>query len=587
MFIERIKNEVPNKPGCYIYYNKFGEIIYIGKAKNLRNRMSSYFVKVNNIKTTKLVSEINDFKYIVTNNEKESLILENNLIKEHNPRYNIMLKDDKTYPYIVVTKEKFPRVLKVRDRKMRGDYYGPYPSASFVNEVIRVINRNTKLRQCSKLPKTACIYLHLNQCYGPCVNEFTETEVANYRNEVSDLLRNDMSKFKKLVEILMMNSAKVMAFEQAHEYKVLLEQVDNFKARQGVEIGNDKNFDVIEYYKDKTWVSIAIINIRNGMVQNVNLSIHSYMEDYLNTILSYLYVYYAANEVDKVTSSDQILMEMIGNVFIKETITSHLIEYRNLENMGMDNAREYFRNNVDKITRLILDERMDGFEELKQMAGNNLDLIEVYDVSHIGGDAQVGVKVAYQNGKKAKNLYRKYMIKNAKKADEYGSLSEMLERRVTRMIKEDETVPNLIILDGGKGQMTVGKSILEKYGLIDQISLIGLVKDDNHKTRAIINKDNQEFPLKIGTKLYKFLFGMQEEVHRFAIDFHHKSRSNSMIISELDKINGLGPKRRKLLIDKFDNIENIKNATFEQLLEIGINKSIAKNIIDYFNQKTK
>jgi excinuclease ABC subunit C len=236
--------------------------------------------------------------------------------------------------------------------------------------------------------------------------------VANYRNEVSDLLRNDMSKFKKLVEILMMNSAKVMAFEQAHEYKVLLDQVDNFKARQGVEIGNDKNFDVIEYYKDKTWVSIAIINIRNGMVQNVNLSIHSYMEDYLNTILSYLYVYYADNEVNKVTSSDQILMEMIGNVFIKETITSHLIEYRNLENMGMDNAREYFRNNVDKITRLILDERMDGFEELKQMAGNNLDLIEVYDVSHIGGDAQVGVKVAYQNGKKAKNLYRKYMIKN-------------------------------------------------------------------------------------------------------------------------------------------------------------------------------
>jgi excinuclease ABC subunit C len=435
------------------------------------------------------------------------------------------------------------------------------------------------------MPKNACIYLHLNQCYGPCVEEFSDQEVGAYRNEVSELLRNDMHKFKKLVHNLMINSANIMAFEQAQEYKVLLDQIDNFKARQGVEIGKDKNFDVIEYYYDKTWVSIAIINIRNGMVQNVNLSIHSYMEDYQNTILSYLYVYYGNNEIDNIISSDVSLMEMIGNVFLKEAINSHLIEYRNLESMGKDNAREYFRNNVDKITRLILDERTDGFDELKQMADNNLELIEMYDVSHIGGDAQVGVKVAYLNGKKAKKLYRKYMIKNAKKGDEYGSLSEMLDRRITRMIKEDEQFPNLIILDGGKGQMTVGKMILEKYGLIDQISLIGLVKDDNHKTRAIINKDNQEMPLKVGTKLYKFLFGIQEEVHRFAIDFHHKSRSNSMIISELDKISGLGPKRKKLLIEKFDNIENIKNATFEQLVEIGINKSIANNIIDHFGQK--
>ncbi|MGL5021080.1 MAG: excinuclease ABC subunit UvrC [Mycoplasmatales bacterium] len=585
MLLNRIKLEVPDKPGCYIYLNKNDEIIYIGKAKNLKNRMTSYFVKVSNIKTTKLVSEIIDFRYIVTNNEKESLILENNLIKEHSPRYNIMLKDDKTYPYIVITKEKYPRVLKVRDRKLRGDYYGPYPSASFVNDVIKVINRNTQLRQCHVLPKQACIYLHLKQCYGPCINDFSDDEVFTYRNEVSELLRNDMAKFKALVKSLMLKASSNLAFEEAQEYKNLLEQIAHFKERQGVEINIDKNFDVVEYYKDGNWIAISIINVRAGMVQNINLSMHSYIDDYLSVIVSYLYQYFNDDSMDLILTSDDALSDMIKNVFLKEVLSSHLVEYRNLETMGVDNAREYYKNKVDKITKLVLDNVSDGYEELKQMAGNDLDLIEMYDVSHLAGDAQVGVKISYLNGKKYNKLYRKYIIKDASRGDEYGSLSEMLERRVNRMIKENEKPPSLIILDGGKGQMSVAKEVLDKYGLLDSIQLIGLVKDKSHKTRAIINKNNQEMPLKIGSKLYKFLYDMQEEVHRFAIDFHHKSRSNSMIISELDKISGLGPKRKKILIEKFDNLENIKNASKEDFKKVGISDTVIDNIINYFSKK--
>ncbi len=576
--IERIKQEVPNSPGCYIYYNKDNKIIYIGKAKNLKKRMTSYFNRVHNIKTTKLVSEIVNFKYIVTNNERESLILERNLIKEHMPRYNIMLKDDKQYPYIVITNEQHPRILKVRDRKFKGTYFGPYPSASFVNDIIKVIGRETNLRKCQTLPKEVCVYYHLKQCYGPCIKEFSKEEVKVYKDEVSKLLKNNMKGLERLVEGKMKYYASILDFENAQELKVVLNQIEQFSGRQAIDLDHGKSFDVIEVYKDDNWVSIAIINVVNGIVYNINTSVHSYIDDYISQVISYLYQYYDDKLPELFLTSDLDLGSTIENVLLIEQINSHLLEYRNLEVMGIDNAREYYKNNVDKLTKLILDDSKSGYEELKVLANSDLDIIEMYDMSHMGGDAHVGVKVSYKNGKKDHKAYRKYKVREAKAGDEYGSMREVLTRRFSRMIQDNEVYPDLVILDGGKGQINVCLDVLNSLSIADEIAVIGLVKDDKHTTKALMNKNLESIPLKKSTKLYKFLFNIQEEVHRFAINYHHKSKENQMIISKLDTIEGLGPKRKQLLIQEFKDINGIKSASDKQLRDLKIPKKVIDNI---------
>lgn len=578
--IERIKQEVPGSPGCYIYKNKDGVIIYIGKAKNLKKRMSSYFNRVHNIKTTKLVAEIDDFNYIVTTNERESLILERNLIKEHMPRYNIMLKDDKQYPYIVITKESHPRVLKVRDRKYRGTYFGPYPSASFVNEVIQIINRESQLRKCQTLPKETCVYYHLNQCYGPCIKTTPEEEIKKFRTDVANLLKNNMRGLERIVSRRMMKYAEMLDFENAQELKVVLSQIEQFKQRQAIDLEHGKTFDVIEIYKDDNWVSIAIINVVDGIVYNINTSVHSYIDDYISQVISYLYQYYDDKLPSLFLTSDPELGDTIKNIFVIEQINSHLLEYRNLETMAIDNAREYYKNNVDKLTKLIYDDSKSGYEELKLLANNSLDIIEMYDISHLGGDAQVGVKVSYKNGKKDHKAYRKYKIKEASAGDEYGSMREVLQRRFSRMINDDEQYPNLVILDGGKGQINVCMEVLKSLSITDDIAVIGLVKDDKHTTKALMNKNLETIPLKRSSKLYKFLFNIQEEVHRFAINYHHKSKENQMIVSKLDKIEGLGPKRKQLLMQEFGDINGIKNATTKQLQNLKIPKSVINKIYE-------
>ncbi len=571
---EKIKLEVPEKPGCYLYYNKYKEVIYVGKAKNLRKRMISYFNNAQNIKTIKLVNEIHDFTFVITNNEKESLILENNLIKANNPRYNMVLKDDKTYPYIVVTAEQHPRIIKTRTRKLKGEYFGPFPSATFVNEIIKIINRKSKLRKCYFLPKKGCIYYHLDQCYAPCIKDITDIEVQEYKQFAVELLKNNMGKLNSLIKEQMKTYAGNLEFEKAQEMKLILEQIKKYKVTQGVQLEKGKTFDVIDYYNDDNWVSIAIINVVDGIVTNINLSINAYSADLDNAIISSLFAYYENHQVNNFIIENNNLQEMVQNLFLTDVTASFLKTNKNLIKMAKDNAREYYKNNVDKITKLILDDNKNGYEELRSISNNKLELIEMYDISHLAGDAQVGVKIAYKNGLKEKKLYRKYKIKKAASADEYGSLNEMLERRITRMIRDNEKTPNLIILDGGKAQVKIASEILKKYGLYDDIMLLGLVKDKKHNTRAMINKNNKEIPLNRSSKLYKFLYELQEEVHRFAINFHHKARSNSMTISALDNIYGLGPKRRKLLIEKYDTVANIKLATKGELKELGIPEKI-------------
>lgn len=581
--VEQIKLQVGDNPGCYMYYNRNNQIIYVGKAKNLKKRMLSYFNRVNNIKTTKLVSEIAKFETFVTTNEREALILENNLIKQYEPKYNILLKDDKRYPSILVTREAHPRILKVRDTKRKGKYYGPYPSNFFVNEIIEVLNKEVPLRKCHKLPKEECIYYHIGQCYAPCIKDVSPEQVSSYKETVDGLLANNLSKMKKLLTNKMMKSAENLEFEQAGKYKSLLAMIEEYKQNQAIEFSRDINIDIYGIYADDSWLSVSIITVKEGRVQNVSSGITSYEGDINESLISYLYTHYLKNEAPInfiIDDSDQNLIKEIESQLLMTYHNSHLTEYKTLLEMATYNSRSYFKNNVNRLTNKVLGKENDGFDTLKQVAKSELHLIEIYDISHIGGDAQVAAKVVWQDGKKNPKLYRKYKIKDAKASDDYGSMREVLTRRLNRVITGEEEAPDLIIMDGGKGQVSSGVQVLEALGLDQKIKIIGLAKDDFHKTRAMVNKHGQEHELDRSSSLYKLLFDMQEEVHRFAIDFHRQTKTKSLFSSKLDDIPGLGVKRKRMLLDHFGTIESIQEATVEEIQKLSIPSKVAIAIKD-------
>lgn len=585
--VNQIKEQVSDKPGCYMYYNRSNQIIYVGKAKNLKRRMLSYFNRVNNIKTTKLVSEIAKFETFVVNSDREALILENNLIKQYEPKYNILLKDDKRYPSILITREAHPRILKVRDTNRKGKYYGPYPSNFFVNEIIEVLNKEVPLRKCHKLPKEECIYYHIGQCYAPCIKTVSTDLVKDYRDQVDSLLSNNLSKMKKLLTTKMMDAAEQLEFERAGKYKSVIDLIEEYKQNQAIEFSRDINIDIYGIYADDSWLSVSIITVKEGRVQNVSSGITSHDGDINESLISYLFTHYLKHEAPINFILDDSKPELIGEIESSLLMTyhnSHLTEYKSLLEMANFNSRNYFKNNVNRLTNKVLGKENNGFDTLKQVAKSDLHIVEVYDISHIGGDAQVAAKVVYQDGKKNPNLYRKYKIKEAKASDDYGSMREVLTRRLNRVVTGEEAAPDLIIMDGGKGQVNVGVEVLEALGLDQKIKIFGLAKDDFHKTRAMVNKYGQEHELDRSSSLYKLLFDMQEEVHRFAIDFHRQTKTKSLFSSKLDNIPGLGVKRKRMLLEHFGTVEDIKAASPEQIQKLSIPRTVAEAIITELNK---
>lgn len=581
--VELIKAQVSDKPGCYMYYNRSNQIIYVGKAKNLKKRMLSYFNRVNNIKTTKLVSEIAKFETFVVTSDREALILENNLIKQHEPKYNILLKDDKRYPSILITREAHPRILKVRDTKRKGKYYGPYPSNFFVNEIIEVLNKEVPLRKCHKLPKEECIYYHIGQCYAPCIKNVDSEVVKQYKDEVDSLLANNLSKMKKLLTTKMMSAAEQLEFERAGKFKSVIDLIDEYKQNQAIEFSRDINIDIYGIYADDSWLSVSIITVKEGRVQNVSSGITSHDGDISESLISYLYTHYLKNEAPInfiLEDSNPELITEIESSLMMTYHNSHLTEYKSLLEMATFNSRNYFKNNVNRLTNKVLGKENNGFDTLKQVAKSDLHIVEIYDISHIGGDAQVAAKVVWQDGKKNPSLYRKYKIKEAKASDDYGSMREVLTRRLNRVVTGEESAPDLIIMDGGKGQVNVGVEVLEALGLDGRIKIFGLAKDDFHKTRAMVNKHGQEHELDRSSSIYKLLFDMQEEVHRFAIDFHRQTKTKSLFSSKLDNIPGLGVKRKRMLLDHFGTIEDIMAADITEIQKLSIPSKVAQAILE-------
>lgn len=578
--LERIKLEVGESPGCYIYYNNLKEVIYVGKAKNLKKRMMSYFNKAQNLKTQKLVSEIKNFEFIITNTEQESLLLEKNLIKKYNPKYNILLKDDKSYPYIIVTDEKHPRLLKTRDRNFKATYYGPFTNLNFVNNVIDVIHKITKLRKCYKLPKEVCVYYHINQCYAPCV--FTD-DSSKYKTETISYLKNNMNKLKLYLEKKLPDVIEKLDFEKAIIYRDIINEIASYKKRQSVQLTLDKELFVINYYKSNDWISICVLDVSEGKLSSIHHSLVSYYEDYQESIISYLYSYFDMGINKQIVCIDENLKQLIKNNFMCELNNNKSSEYVSLSEIAYENAKSYYKNNVDNITKKYFSTQKNGYEELKTIANSNLNLVEVYDISHFQGEAQVGVKVSYVDGKKYPKLYRKYRIKTAKASDEYGSMRELLNRRISKLILNSEQIPDLIILDGGIGQVKIGMEILQEFGLNEIIRLIGLVKDDKHQTKAIINKNFDQFELNKSSQLYKYLYQMQEEVHRFAINYHKIAKNNSMFGSIFDDIEGVGKVRKKIIYDEFKSLDNMKNASFDDFKKLKIPDSVIKKIMEKLN----
>lgn len=572
---ERLKT-VPHHPGCYLYYNAKGDIIYVGKAKDLNKRMHSYFRPNNNLKTTKLVSEINDFSYYLTNSELECLILENKLIKKYNPKYNILLKDDKTYPYIVLTKEEHPRLIKSRSKNINGYYYGPFSSASFVNEIINYINNHSKLRKCRTIPKKKCIYADLNLCYAPCINP--DIDPKAYIDEVKSLLDHDFKKLRTKLIASRDEASQKLEFEQAQIYQTLLVQIDEFKVGQIVELQSKKDFVALDFYQTDDWLSVVVVEVKEGIIVNIHQTILDYFEDGLSAIISYLYQILDFSTISSIYSPKTDLVENLQSIFTLSQV--HLLkdEREKLDQFMNLNTHEYYKNNVEKITKKYFNQTSSGFDELQKLSDKPLKYIEMYDISHTQGTNSVGARVTYEYGKKNKNLYRKYRLKTDTHGNDYLAMEEVLTRRLSKM---DDYHPDLIIMDGGYNQIKIALKVLDQLG-IDDVKVIGLSKDNKHQTNAIVNSQGDSLKLKKSSSLYRFLYDIQEEVHRFAIDYHHKRQSNELLSSELDQIEGIGPKRKKQLIDQFGSLQEILNASDEQLLTI-----IPQSVIDNLRNSQK
>lgn len=578
--------EVPESPGCYLYYNIDDEVIYVGKAKNLKKRMASYFNRSNNTKTQHLVGKITRFDYFITNTETEALILENNLIKKYTPFYNIILKDDKKYPYIVITEEKHPRIIRTRNRNQKGIYFGPYPSGGFVKHVINYLNKRTKLRKCTKLPKEECLYYYIDQCYAPCINVGQgEDIVASDVLQIKKLLSNNMKELSKEISAEMEKRVEALDFEEAAEYRDILVQIEDYKEKQSVQLKEVVNLHILDYYHDDSFISISLLIIEEGKLLNIHRVLVPYYDDVQEEITSYLNEYYLTNEKPEYfATEDKTLASAVEKLLYVENRNMRSQEYQHLITIAKDNAREYYQKNIDKITKEYFIEKNKGFKELQKLTKNKLERVEMFDISHLGGDAQVGAMVVYNNGTKDPSEYRKYKIKKEENLkDDYGSIREVLERRVKRGLEEGN-LPDMIIIDGGKGQVSSALKILKNYG-VDDILLIGLSKDDKHKTKGIVNKNLDEVILRRNSDLYKFLYNMQEEVHRFAIGFHRQLKTKSTFQSELDKIPGIGPKRKLQLMERFGYVENLRNASPQELRKIGIPEKVIGNIRRYFDEK--
>ncbi|MDU1989390.1 MAG: excinuclease ABC subunit UvrC, partial [Enterococcus faecalis] len=584
---ERIKNKLallPDQPGCYLMKDKNGTIIYVGKAKILKNRVRSYFRGSHDTKTERLVSEIDDFEYIVTESNIEALLLEINLIHKNNPKYNIMLKDDKTYPFIKITNEKYPRLMITRKvLKDKALYFGPYPDVNAANETKKLLDRLFPLRKCNPSQKTPCLYYHLGQCLCPYAFDVDPQVYKDMVEEIKGFLSGGHTEIQDRLQEKMAYAAAHMEFEKAAEFRDQIKAIETVMTRQKMTNVDLIDRDVFGYAVDKGWMCVQVFFVRQGKLIERDVSIFPFYDDASEAFLTFIGQFYQENEhfvPKEVLIPDDIDKESVEALLATKILQPQRGEKKKLVKLASKNAAVALNEKFDLIVRK--QERTIGAVE---KLGNAMNIpapirIEAFDNSNIMGTNPVSAMVVFIDGRPAKNEYRKYKIKTVQGPDDYASMREVIYRRYSRVLKEGLPFPDLILIDGGKGQVDVAKDVLANQLGVD-IPVAGLAKNDKHKTSELLFGPNLEVvSLERNSQEFFLLQRIQDEVHRFAITFHRQLRSKNSFASKLDEIEGLGPKRKKLLLKEFKSLKNVTAATMEELQQIGLPKNVAQNVFD-------
>ena len=573
---------LPTSPGCYIHKDKNGTIIYVGKAKNLRNRVRSYFRGSHDTKTEALVSEIVDFEFIVTESNIEALLLEINLIKENKPKYNIMLKDDKSYPFIKITNERYPRLIITRQVKKDGGlYFGPYPDVGAANEIKRLLDRIFPFRKCTNPPSKVCFYYHLGQCMAHTVCHKDEAYFKGMAQEVSDFLKGQDDKIIDELKLKMNTAAQNMEFERAAEYRDLIQAIGTLRTKQRVMAKDLQNRDVFGYYVDKGWMCVQVFFVRQGKLIERDVNLFPYYNDPDEDFLTYVGQFY--QEKSHLIPNEILIPQDIDEEAVKALVDTKVLkpqrgEKKQLVNLAIKNARVSLEQKFN-----LLEKSMEKTQGAIENLGKLLQIptpvrIESFDNSNIMGTSPVSAMVVFVNGKPSKKDYRKYKIKTVVGPDDYASMREVIRRRYSRVMRDGLTPPDLIVIDGGQGQVNIAKQVIqEELGL--DIPIAGLQKNDKHQTHELLFGDPlQVIELSRTSQEFFLLQRIQDEVHRFAITFHRQLRSKNSFSSQLDGIEGLGPKRKQLLMKHFKSLTKIKEATMDEIVTVGIPRAVAEAV---------
>lgn len=577
---------LPNKPGCYLMKNKDNIIIYVGKAKNLKNRVNSYFRGKHTGKTAKLVSEIVDFEYIVVGSELESLILEINLIKKYDPKYNILLRDDKSYPYIELTDELVPRLNVVRNINRKKDHkhlYGPYPNVTAARNVVNLLNRIYPLRKCTTYNKKPCLYYHIGQCLGYCSNNVDKDIIDNMKDEIIRFLKGDDTIVTNKIKEEMDKESSLLHFEKAKELKDMLDSISYVLMRQKVELSDNVDRDIFGYYVDRGYLSIQVFFIRNSKIIERHSKIVPIIEDEIDEFTRYICEFYnkgiiKPREILVPSNLDLELIASYLNIRVKTAIKG---EKHKIINMACENAKIALNEQFDLIQR---DEEktVKANIELKNILGlDKLDRIEIFDNAHLFGTYNVSGMVVFVDGKPSKNNYRKFKI-SIDKNDDYNTMREVIYRRYFRVLKDNLDWPDLVIVDGGIGQINVARDVLSSLNM--NIMVVGLGKDDKHSTNKLLAFDPiEELDIDKRSNLFYFLERMQDEVHNFTINYHKQIRSKGALSSILDNIDGIGEKRKKELLKKYKTITKLKELSVDELDEI-LPSKVANNLYEFLRE---
>ena len=575
---------LPDKPGSYQYKDKDGVIIYVGKAKNLKNRVRSYFHGAHNAKTTKLVSEICDLDYVITESELEAFVLEINLIKEYNPKFNISLTDDKTYPFVALTNELHPRLIVTRNKRKKGfaRYFGPYPNVSDARSTVDLLNRLYPLRKCKNIPKKECLYYHMHQCLGPCINKI-DFDYTEYKNKIASFLNGDASSILEKIKNDMNEASDNLDFEKAIELRDLSNAIETTIKKQKISINDLTNRDYIAIYLDENQISINIIITRLGSIVQNHQTIIDFFDNPDDEILNYLFQFYELNNKPKEIAiigveNPSIYAELLGI----DLIDAKMGKKKELLDMAIYNAKYNLENKRNIYKNKVL-RKQETIEHLGSLLGiKPPKRIEAFDNSNLFGEYPVSAMVCYINGKPEPKEFRKYHIKTVVGANDYASMKEVVYRRYFRLMMESGEMPDLIIMDGGEIQVHACLEVINSLNL--NIPVLGIQKDDHHK--ATILFFNEKFiTIDKNDDIFLLIADISQRVHDFAISFFRSNKAKGFFSSRLDGIKGLGEKRKELLIKKFVNIDNIKNATIEEIIDAGIPHDIAKNVYNHFKDE--